>query len=154
MMEQRLKKHSSKPISWPFHASFWTTSLFCLSFGDLLEQRRYFPSSSLDFPWLPHIFAATERCPPNKKPLRSWEPWWAPHWQRGHKYLALRWVFSCQAYHGPWWGCGQPSHVNPGLGIDIRIQRIETKPAKGLSDYPAKVWHCAKWEVHKKIVKK
>ena len=109
-----------------------------------------FPIVIVGLPMTSPYFCGHSRCPPNKKPLRSWEPWWAPHWQRGHKYLALaRRVFSCQAYHGQNMVGGQPSHVNPGLG-DIRIQRIETKPAKGLSDYPAKVWHCAKWEVHKK----
>jgi hypothetical protein len=60
-----------------------------------------FPIVIVGLPMTSPYFCGHSRCPPNKKPLRSWEPWWAPHWQRGHKYLALaRRVFSCQAYHG------------------------------------------------------
>lgn len=121
MMEQRFffKKHSSKPISWRFHARFWTTSSFFLSFGGIFEQRRYFPSSSLDSPWPLHIFAATRGVLPTKS-LFGHGSHDGLHIGKG---AINTWRWPGEFFHAKptmvrtWWGCGQPSHVNPGLGI-------------------------------------
>jgi hypothetical protein len=73
----------------------------------------------LDSPWPLHIFAATRGVLPTKS-LFGHGSHDGLHIGKG---AINTWRWPGEFFHAKptmvrtWWGCGQPSHVNPGLGI-------------------------------------